>query len=108
MRRSERNIKKKQEVFSPKEIRSKVVNYTFPQVYTTDTSVDDAESIIDLKLYEICIGWGKGKIEKETDWIECDSCRNWWHYCCANISHRDTRQFIKYNIKFSFSFCLIR
>ncbi|VDI78685.1 Hypothetical predicted protein [Mytilus galloprovincialis] len=110
MRRSERN-KKKKEVFSPKEIKSKAIinlNNKCTPVYTPDTSFDDEEETVVLKPYEICIGCGEGKIKKQTDWIECDSCRNWWHCCCANISQRDTQKFNKYNIKFSCAFCIIR
>ncbi|VDI76309.1 Hypothetical predicted protein [Mytilus galloprovincialis] len=43
-----------------------------------------------LKDYEICIGCGKDKTHSKTDWIECNTCRCWWHCSCADLSRKKT------------------
>lgn len=110
IRRSERN-KRKRDVYRPnkdEQVKQKQSNTNNSKTPIDPSVSSDSDSDSELKPYEICIGCGKGKIAKPTDWIECDNCRNWWHCSCANISKKDAQKLNKYNIKFCCAFCIVR
>lgn len=108
LRRSKRNGKPK-DFFSPKapkQVKNKINKTVTPTQTPTKIKDTDIEPI--LKEYDICIGCGQHKCSSETDWIECDDCRCWWHCNCAGISNRDSNKYTTFRIKFKCAFCVIK
>jgi len=111
LRRSKRTRTEKS-CFSPQKLEKEEKSSNNKIKETTKTNLNSSFHISDSdsskKDYEICIGCGTDKIEVETDWIECNNCRCWWHCACAGISNRDSVKYTKYYIKFTCAFCIIR
>ena len=45
---------------------------------------------------------------KETEWIQCDQCDNWWHAECACIAVEDIEKLIKNHIDYTCALCVLK
>ena len=45
---------------------------------------------------------------KETEWIQCDQCDNWWHAECACIAVEDIDKLIKNHIDYTCALCVLK